>query len=125
MTSETDGPGIYTFNVLATDTATPPLATSTPVTVIVNEINQAPTITPITDRDNTEGETVFILPAGYDPDQPTNTLTWTATGLPFGLNIDPTSGEISGQIAKGASAASPYTVVVSLTDNGSSLLHAG
>ena len=44
-------------------------------------------------------------------------LTYVATGLPAGLSINAT-GLISGDIATGADTSSPYTVLVTVTDDG-------
>ena len=46
-----------------------------------------------------------------------NGLTYVATGLPAGLSINAT-GLISGSIATGAETSSPYTVLVTVTDDG-------
>ena len=46
-----------------------------------------------------------------------DTLTFTAGGLPAGLNIDPATGLISGTIDPHASASGPYAVTVTATDN--------
>jgi hypothetical protein len=43
-------------------------------------------------------------------------FTFSATGLPAGLSIDPVSGQITGTIAETAVAGSPYTVHVSASD---------
>ncbi len=43
-------------------------------------------------------------------------LTYSATGLPAGLSIDPQSGLISGTISVDAAGGSPYTVEVSASD---------
>jgi hypothetical protein len=44
---------------------------------------------------------------------PTNTtLTYTASGLPAGLGIDPSSGAISGTLAASAASSTPYNVTV-------------
>ena len=55
--------------------------------------------------------------AGYfsDPDS-TDLLTFTATGLPPGLSLDPVTGRISGTLAGSASAASPYSVTITAMD---------
>jgi hypothetical protein len=44
------------------------------------------------------------------------TPTFSATGLPPGLAINPSTGTISGTIAAGASANGPYTVVLTASD---------
>lgn len=43
--------------------------------------------------------------------------TWGATGLPAGLSVDPTTGLISGTLAAGTAAGSPYTVTLSATNS--------
>jgi hypothetical protein len=43
-------------------------------------------------------------------------LTYNAVGLPTGLSIAPSTGLITGTVAAGADAGSPYTVQVSATD---------
>jgi hypothetical protein len=47
-------------------------------------------------------------------------LVWSATGLPTGLEIDPTSGVISGTPA--SYSATPVEMVLTVTDNGSPTL---
>src|SRR5205823_389012 len=50
-------------------------------------------------------------------DNPDNDpLTWSASGLPGGLSIDPQTGVISGQPGGQAAAAQPYSVTVTVTD---------
>ena len=49
------------------------------------------------------------MPA-FDPDN--NSLTYTATGLPSGLNLDTNSGTISGRIDASAVSATPYSVTL-------------
>jgi hypothetical protein len=44
-----------------------------------------------------------------------NTLTWSATGLPPGLTINPATGIVSGRITASVSG-SPYKVIVSASD---------
>jgi hypothetical protein len=45
-----------------------------------------------------------------------STLTYSASGLPTGLSIDPSTGAISGTLASGDATDSPYTVTVTATD---------
>jgi hypothetical protein len=44
------------------------------------------------------------------------TLTYSASGLPAGLNIDPSTGLISGTLATASASATPYQVTASVTD---------
>jgi len=46
----------------------------------------------------------------------TDTLEFSATGLPPGLSINPSTGEISGTLDFDASTGSPYNVTVTATD---------
>ena len=49
-------------------------------------------------------------------DAPGNTLTYSATGLPDGLSIDPSAGVITGTLQNDAASDAPYNVTVSMTD---------
>jgi len=62
------------------------------------------------DQENYEGDTVSLQIEAGDPQG--GDLTYTATGLPPGLNIDLNSGLISGTILEGSSNPSPYNVNV-------------
>ncbi len=76
--------------------------------------NSNPTINPIGDQNNKEGETVSLQVVATDPEN--NTLTYDATGLPSGLTISHTTGLISGKVA--ANSAGTYAVTVTVSDNG-------
>ena len=75
-----------------------------------------PVVVKPADQANFEGDVVSLQVLASDPDS--DPLTYTATGLPAGLSINPTSGLISGTITAGASAFSPYKVKVKATDPG-------
>ncbi|MCB1521352.1 MAG: tandem-95 repeat protein, partial [Hyphomicrobiaceae bacterium] len=98
-----------TDNQGGTDTAT--------VTVTVTGTNDAPVSTPLGNITNNDADVVSVDVSGSfsDPDA-TDVLTFSATGLPPGLTIDPASGVISGTIAPNASVTGPYTVIVTATD---------
>ena len=76
--------------------------------------NEAPTIEPLRDRQDTEGDAVMITVEATDPDG--DELVFSADGLPAGIDIDASSGRISGTIDTGAAGTSPYAVTVSVTD---------
>lgn len=78
--------------------------------------NQPPVVTNPGNQSNAEGAIVSLAIVANDPDG--NGLSYSASGLPTGLNIDPLSGQISGSIAAGAAGGSPYAVTVTVTDDG-------
>jgi hypothetical protein len=67
------------------------------------------------DRSNAESESVSIPAGASDADG--DTLGYQAAGLPSGVSIDAASGLISGTLAPGAAASSPYDVSVTVRDN--------
>jgi chitodextrinase len=81
-----------------------------------SEPNQAPEVEPIANQSDREGAQVDLDVEGSDPED--GTLTWSASGLPAGLEIDPGTGRIGGTIAPGAANGSPYTVTITATDDG-------
>jgi hypothetical protein len=71
-------------------------------------------VTPIADQSNIEGDAVSLPVTASSPDG--TTLTYSITGQPPGVSIDPSSGLISGTISAGAAAGGPYTTNVTATD---------
>jgi hypothetical protein len=65
------------------------------------------------DQYNTAGDTVSLPITAADA---SGIPTYSATGLPQGLSIDPGSGVISGTIAPTAGSDNPYAVTVTATD---------
>jgi VCBS repeat-containing protein len=66
------------------------------------------------DQNNAVGDAVLVALTAHDSDG--DPLTYSASGLPAGLAIDSSTGEISGTIASTADGGSPYTVTVSASD---------
>ncbi len=62
------------------------------------------------------GDEVRLGTARVFVDRDGDTLTYSATGLPEGLTIDPATGLISGRVALDASRDGPYRVVVTADD---------
>lgn len=111
--TEVQGPGSYTFEVSVDDGTE---TDSEWITIDVAEVNTAPVVSAVSDQSNAEGDTVSLPIVANDDDIPSNTLEYSATGLPPGLGIDAGSGVISGSIAFHAASASPYSVVVAVED---------
>ena len=116
LISGTIGPGAVSGSVTVsvTDSKAAPLVEIV-VWTITGE-NMPPVVVKPADQANFEGDIVSLQVVASDPDS--DPLTYTATGLPAGLNINSTSGLISGTITAGASAFSPYKVKVKATDPG-------
>jgi hypothetical protein len=80
-----------------------------------SSVNQPPQVDPIPNQSNVEGDMPAVSVAATDPDGPDN-LSYAAAGLPPGLDIEPTNGQIFGTIADGAASGSPYGVTVTVGD---------
>lgn len=72
-------------------------------------------VTPIPDQANLEGDTLSFPVLANGGDTP-GSYAFSASGLPAGLQIEPTTGSIFGTVAVGASAGSPYAVTVTVDD---------
>src|SRR6185503_14423776 len=101
--------GAYTVTVSATDGS---LTTSETFHWTVTNTNRAPVVTAPGDQTSAEGAAVTLAIVATDPDG--EPLTFSATGLPPGLTVNATTGEISGTLAY--AAAGSHTVTVSATD---------
>ena len=74
-------------------------------------VNAAPAFgQDLPDRSDAEGAVVNLSAGATDPDN--DTLTYSATGLPDGVSIDPATGLICGTIASGAAGSYPVEVTV-------------
>jgi len=78
----------------------------------VNSTNQPPLLLNPINRVRTVGDVVSIPISADDPDN--DPLTFTATGLPPGLSMNPLTGEIYGSVAP--ASAGTYTVNVVVSD---------
>ena len=82
--------------------------------LVSSAANQAPTLTNPGPQTSNEGGAVNLQLVASDADG--DPIRYAATGLPSGLTINTSTGLISGRIAVGAAAGSPYAVQVSATD---------
>ncbi len=89
---------------------------STP-SYVPTQNNQAPTLTAIANRSDTEGSVINIALQATDPDG--DALTFTVTGLPLGVSNTQSNTIVSGTLASGSSGT--YNVTVTVDDgNGGS-----
>jgi hypothetical protein len=115
---------------LITGTVSPGASASSPysVTVTANDghsngsagfswtvLSGRPVVTAPSNQTSTEGDAVNLQVVANDPNG--DTLSYSATGLPPGLSIDPSTGLITGTITPGPGAETPtYNVQVSASD---------
>ena len=86
---------------------------------VVRSTNRRPTAVNPGDQTTAEAQAVNVAVTASDPDG--DDLTWAATNLPPGLRIAPDTGVITGTVSYDGSDASPYGVVVIVSDG--SLTH--
>ncbi|MBT8215353.1 MAG: tandem-95 repeat protein, partial [Acidimicrobiia bacterium] len=117
--SESQGPGVYTFDVVVTDDGSPPLKDRETITITVDEVDTSPTLTPVGNRSIDEGDLLTFVVTSTDPDVP-STQTYSledGPGLvPAGAAIDPLLG-LFGWPTTEADGPAVYTFDVVVTDN--------
>lgn len=96
QTTEADGPGSYTVEIVVADNGTPPQSTNASFSVNVLEVNEAPILTsdPAGAFVLAEAGQPFNLQLlGLDADVPANSLSYSITsGFGLGMNLDDTTG---------------------------------
>src|SRR5205085_9540095 len=99
-----------------------PLSDAKTFTLVVNEVNTAPLLNPISDRTVSEGALISFTAIASDPDIPAQTLTFSLDPeAPSGAHIDPTNGLFTWTPTE-AQGPSTNTITVRVTDNGSPAL---
>ncbi len=110
-----NGVATITYTIADTDGA---FSTAT-VTVTVSPVNDAPVSSALSNQSSDDGEAIApVAVAAFFSDVDGDTLTFSATGLPAGLSIDPATGQITGTIDRNASQVNggAYAVTVTATD---------
>ncbi|MEZ4699345.1 MAG: putative Ig domain-containing protein [Rhodothermales bacterium] len=73
--------------------------------------NQAPTIAGVADQSGAEGEAVALALSATDPDG--DPITFSAEGLPAGVTLNASTGQIGGGLVAGSAGATMVTVTAS------------
>src|SRR5439155_454572 len=117
------GPSTNTITVKVTDNGTPPLSATNSFTVVVNEVNSAPTLTAPGNQTINELSTLVLTNNASDTDLPANTLTFALVSGPSRVAINPATVSLhyALPIAQGPST---NTITVKVTDNGTPALSA-
>jgi uncharacterized repeat protein (TIGR01451 family) len=115
--SEAQGPSTNTVTVQVTDNGVPPLSDTKNFTVVVNEVNSPPTLTPVPNQVLNEGDILHLSLTATDADLPANALTYALVSGPAGLTVDSATGALS-WITGEADGGTTNLVTVRVTDNG-------
>ena len=88
-------------------------------TFTITSLNQAPAVGTNTPDQSVAAGAPLSVDAGkaFSDPNTNDVITYTASGLPKGLSIDPTTGKITGTPSATASKTGPYSVVVTATDD--------
>lgn len=87
------------------------------LTIVVTPVNDAPSGTDIPDQRSVDATSVTPVDVSlHFTDVDGDLLSYSASGLPTGLSIDPVAGVISGTLPNDASHHGPYTVIITATD---------
>lgn len=118
--TEVQGPGNFEFLVGATDAAGAFDTESFFVTVL--EMNQAPVLRPISNKNGAPGELFVLHVEADDLDLPAQTLTYSLLpGAPAGATINTTTGEVLWQIPVDHPSGN-YQISIQVRDSGSPLM---
>ncbi|MEP3225399.1 MAG: Ig-like domain-containing protein [Parasphingorhabdus sp.] len=86
------------------------------ITVVVADVNDTPTTNgSIGDQTNLDSQVISLPVAGAFSDPDGDGLSFSATGLPAGLTIDPATGVISGTIDRSASQVNGGVYMITVT----------
>ncbi|MGI9529405.1 MAG: Ig-like domain-containing protein, partial [Acidimicrobiia bacterium] len=115
--TEAQGPGTYTFSVVATDDGTPVQSDSESITVTVDEVNSAPVLAHIADASVNERQQLTVTASATDTDEPDNDLVFSVGGsVPSGVTMTP-DGVLRWTPTE-AQGPGVYTFNVVVTDDG-------
>jgi hypothetical protein len=116
--TESQGGASYPITIRVTDNGLPPKDDFETITVIVNEVNSAPSLTMPSNKTLNELATLTATNTATDSDLPANTLTFALVSPPSGMSINGSSGVITWTPSE-AQGPSTNTISVRVTDNGS------
>ncbi|MEW6427388.1 MAG: putative Ig domain-containing protein [Thermodesulfobacteriota bacterium] len=85
------------------------------VTITVSLTNRPPVLTPIGNKSVAEGSPLAFTVIASDPDN--NPLSFSATGLPTGASLDPSTGAFAWTPGYDAAAGSPYSMTITVSDS--------
>jgi hypothetical protein len=121
--AENQGPGSFPITIRVTDNGSPVRFAERTFTVVVAEVNQAPTLDAIPNQIAREEEPLIFTATASDSDLPANSLTFSLVGAPTGATINPTTGVFTWTPSE-ADGPGQFSFTVRVTDNGDPALSA-
>ena len=113
--TEAQGPGSFPVTVQVTDGAHP---TTKSFTLTVSEVNQPPTLNPISNKTVEAGALLAFQVVAADSDQPAQTIAYSFVGAgPSGATLNSSNGNFSWTPTLAQSGS--YSVTIRATDSGS------
>lgn len=118
MPGEAQGPGTHSITIRVTDNGPGNLSDTETITVTVHEVNAAPVLHPIGNRNVNQLSLLTFTATASDVDEPPNTLTFSLDeGAPAGAIINPTTGVFSWTPSAGQ-APGTYSATIVVSDDG-------
>ena len=116
--TEAQGPGTYPITVQVQDNGNPALTGTQTFQVVVDEVNQAPTLPSFGGNLANEEEEKVVLLAAFDADEPVQTITWKlGADAPEGLTLDSTVPALRWTPTE-AQGPGVYSFGIEVTDDG-------
>jgi len=117
-TGEGNGPSVVEFRVMVRDNGVPALSATNTVRITVREVNRAPVLLDVADRQVNEGQVLSFALAAVDADRPSQSLTFRLEGtVPAGMTVNPLTGVVR-WVPGAAQGGRTYGVTARVTDNG-------
>jgi hypothetical protein len=110
--TEAQGPDKYTITFTVSDGSA---TDSETIEITVGEVNRPPVLAAINDREVDEGSTLSFTLSATDPDEPAQTLSFSAAGLPEGATLNPETGAFSWTPTE-AQGPDKYTITFTVSD---------
>ena len=120
--SESQGGTAPSITIRVSDSGTPSLFAERTFTVTVGEVNVAPVLAAVGNKNVNEGALLTFTVSASDVDLPAQTLTYSATGLPSGATFNAGTRTFSWIPSESQGGTAP-SITIRVTDNGVGLLY--
>src|SRR5439155_1508100 len=115
--TEAQGPSTNLITIKVSDDGSPPLSAVKNVTIIVDEVNSAPTLNGQANQTINELTTLVLTNTATDVDLPSDKLTLRLLSAPAGMTLDSNTGVLTWTPTE-AQGPSTNLIVVQVTDDG-------